>query len=88
MHETSQLTPSSIKHNGSHTSASKSRLIRLSEVMSRVSLSRTTIYNRMNDGTFPKSVKLGSRAVAWQESSIDEWIAALVDSAQAEEVRS
>jgi len=41
------------------------RLIRLKEVMNRTGLGRTSIYNFMNAGTFPKSVQLGERAVAW-----------------------
>jgi len=29
----------------------------------------------MADGTFPKPVKIGKRAVAWPESVIRQWIA-------------
>ena len=50
------------------------RLIRLKEVMSRTGLGRTSIYNFMNAGTFPKSVQLGERAVAWVDEEIDAWI--------------
>ena len=64
----------------------RSRLIRLPEVLDRIPLSRTSIYNRINDGTFPKPIKLGSRSVAWLESAIDECIAAHVEYAQSEEV--
>lgn len=66
----------------------RSRLIRLPEVMDRIPLSRTSIYNRINDGTFPKPIKLGSKSVAWLESSIDEWIASHVEFSEAEEVQS
>ena len=50
------------------------RLIRLREVMSRTELGRTSIYNFMNAGTFPKSVQLGERAVAWVDEDIDAWV--------------
>jgi len=50
------------------------RLIRLKEVMSRTGLGRTSIYNFMNAGTFPKSVQLGERAVAWVDEEIDAWV--------------
>jgi prophage regulatory protein len=50
------------------------RLLRLKEVKKLTSLGRTSIYNYMEDGRFPKSVKLGERAVAWVESEIEEWI--------------
>lgn len=76
------------KHSPKNHSAAVSRLIRLPEVMNRVSLSRTAIYNRLKAGTFPKPVKLGSRAIAWQESSIDDWIADRIMLSQVEEVQS
>jgi prophage regulatory protein len=36
------------------------RLIRLPEVMARVGLRRTAIYQRMREGRFPRSRSLGS----------------------------
>ena len=65
----------------SHT---RSRLIRLPEVLDRVSLSRTSIYARVNDGPFPKPIKLGPRAVAWLESAVEEWISDRVNQAHCE----
>lgn len=53
------------------------RLLRFVEVSSRTRLSKSEIYRRINAGTFPKSLKLGPRAVAWRESDIDGWIQAL-----------
>ena len=60
------------------------RFIRLPEVLSRTGYGRTTIYRKMEDGSFPKSVKLGNPledpnafdciAVAWIEDEVDEWI--------------
>ena len=60
------------------------RFIRLPEVLSRTGYGRATIYRKMEDGDFPKSVKLGgpledpnvfdSRAVAWIEDEVDQWI--------------
>ena len=60
------------------------KFIRLPEVLSRTGYGRTTIYRKMEDGTFPKSVKLGNpledpnafdcRAVAWIEDEVDEWV--------------
>ena len=58
--------------------------IRLPEVLSRTGYGRTTIYRKMEEGTFPRSVKLGgppidpnvfdTRAVAWIEDEVDQWI--------------
>ena len=52
------------------------RLIRLREVMRMTGLARSTIYKVMKEGTFPSSVPLQSRAVAWVESEVQEWIGA------------
>lgn len=59
------------------------RLLRRPEVEARVGLSRSTLYQWMADGKFPKPVALGARLVAWRESEIDQWIAAQAASAAA-----
>lgn len=51
------------------------RLLRLPEVLERVALSKSTLYARVRDGSFPKPVHLGTLS-AWVESEIDGWIAA------------
>ena len=68
------------------------RFIRLPEVMSRTGYGRTSIYRKMEDGSFPKSVKLGgppldpnafdSRAVAWIEEEVDQWIESRIEERQ------
>ena len=50
------------------------RIVRLPEVMARTGLSRSTIYVRLGQGSFPKPVQLGARAVGWIEAEVDEWI--------------
>ncbi|ODS04418.1 uncharacterized protein VSF3289_03557 [Vibrio scophthalmi] len=50
------------------------RFLKLKEVMQKTALSRSAIYRKMNEGTFPKSVNLGDRAVAWVESEVEEWM--------------
>lgn len=50
------------------------RFIRLQEVMHKTALSRSAIYRKMNDGSFPKTVSLNDRAVAWDESEVEEWM--------------
>lgn len=49
-------------------------LIRLQEVTTRVGLSKPSIYRLMKLGMFPRSRKIGSRAVAWIDSEINDWI--------------
>lgn len=48
--------------------------IRLPAVIEATGLSRSTIYDKTKDGTFPRPVKLSSRAIAWPESVITEWL--------------
>jgi prophage regulatory protein len=48
--------------------------IRLPTVQSRTGWSRSSIYLGVNQGTFPKPISLGGRAIAWIDTEIDEWI--------------
>jgi len=50
-------------------------IIRMREVLRMVGLSRSTIYNRMDKGTFPAAVPLGEVAVGWLRSEVEQWIA-------------
>jgi prophage regulatory protein len=52
-------------------------ILRLPTVKTRTGLSRSTIYLKISQGTFPKPVSLGARAVGWLESQLDEWLSAL-----------
>lgn len=49
-------------------------LLRLSEVREITRLSKSSIYTYMNAGTFPKSISLGTRSVAWLASEVNLWI--------------
>jgi prophage regulatory protein len=49
-------------------------ILRLPAVKAATGLSRSTLYLRIAEGKFPKSVSLGARAVGWLESEIEEWL--------------
>jgi prophage regulatory protein len=49
-------------------------ILRLKDVVRRIGLSRSTIYQRISEGTFPKPISLGDRAIGWLESEIDAWL--------------
>ena len=51
------------------------KLLRLHQVKSATGLSKSTIYARISEGTFPKQVPIGPRLVVWVESDIQNWIA-------------
>ena len=50
-------------------------LIRLPAVEGLTGLKRSSIYAAMRAGTFPGSVRLSVRAVAWRESEVLAWCA-------------
>lgn len=49
------------------------RLLRLADVKARVGMSRSTIYDRIAKGDFPRPVPLGT-IVGWVESEVEDWI--------------
>ncbi len=62
------------------------KLIRLQAVLEMTGLTRTRLYEQVSAGTFPRPAKLGpqSRAIAWSETEVHDWIAArLADRAAA-----
>ncbi len=52
----------------------ESRLLRLPAVLTLTGLKKSSIYAKAHKGTFPKPVKLGSRAVAWRSNEVRQWI--------------
>lgn len=52
------------------------RILRLPAVKIRTGKSRSTIYYEMGQGRFPLSIKLGLRAVGWDEAEIEAWLEA------------
>ncbi|MBF6636687.1 AlpA family transcriptional regulator [Rouxiella silvae] len=55
------------------------RLIRLPEVLLRTGYGKAWIYRLISEERFPTQIKIGSRAVAFIESEIDDWIQATID---------
>lgn len=65
---------------------SANKILRLDEVMKRVSVGRTFIYKGIKEGTFPKQIHLGSKSVGWLEKEIDEWIENRISESRQDEV--
>jgi len=49
-------------------------ILRRSQVEQEVGLKRSTIYQRMQEGTFPRPIRLGERAVGWRASDIEDFL--------------
>ena len=51
------------------------RIIRLKTVLSRSGLSRSTLYRKIGEGTFPAQIRISVRGAGWRESEVNRWIA-------------
>ncbi|MFC1814397.1 helix-turn-helix transcriptional regulator [Thermodesulfobacteriota bacterium] len=61
-----------------NTNQEKLSILRRKQVEKRTGLSRSTIYLRIQEGTFPRPINLGVRAVGWLENEIEAWLAARI----------
>lgn len=50
------------------------RILRIKTVLERTGLSRSTMYRKMQNGTFPKNVQISTRCAGWRESAVVEWL--------------
>jgi prophage regulatory protein len=60
---------------GSAAMREPDRIIRLKTVLPRTGLSRSTIYRKIGEGTFPAQLKISTNGTGWHESDINRWIA-------------
>ncbi|MBC8317786.1 MAG: AlpA family transcriptional regulator [Desulfobulbaceae bacterium] len=63
-----------------NTNQEKLTILRRKQVENRTGLSRSTIYLRIQEGTFPRPINLGARAVGWLENEIEAWLASRIES--------
>jgi prophage regulatory protein len=50
-------------------------VIKIHEVVSQTSLSKTGIYDAVKSNSFPPPLKLGKRSSGWLQSEVSGWIA-------------
>jgi prophage regulatory protein len=51
------------------------RIVRLKTVLARTGLSRSTIYRKIAEGTFPAQLQISANGTGWHESDTNRWIA-------------
>ena len=51
------------------------RILRIKTVMQRTGLSRSTLYRKIHDGSFPCQVKISIHGAGWRESAVNIWVA-------------
>lgn len=69
-----KFTSKAVQQTHAAAPAKPGRILRLPMVIERTGLGRSSIYAKMKKGSFPRLVKLSSRAVGFRESDIDQWI--------------
>jgi len=63
------------------------QLIRKPDVLVRTGFSKSTLYNRINDGLFTPPIGLGARAVAFVASEVDAVIHAMIEEQPPAEIK-
>lgn len=58
-----------------HETITSLSVIRLHNVKALTGLAKSSIYAQMRINKFPRSIKLGERAVGWRTKDIIEWLA-------------
>ncbi len=61
------------------------KFLKLPEVRVRTGKSRSAIYQGVKDGTFPKPIKLGPRAVGWIEAEIEAHNQSCIDASRSKD---
>lgn len=50
------------------------RILRLKTVLERTGLTRSTLYRKVDNGSFPGQVPISRRCVGWRESAVKRWM--------------
>jgi prophage regulatory protein len=51
------------------------RILRIRAVLARTGLSRSTLYRKIQAGSFPPQIKIAERCAGWRESDLERWLA-------------
>ena len=71
-HATRNAPPRTVDHHREPAFRTGS-MIRLAEVCRFLGLSRSTIYKKLSEGSFPMPLRLGDRAIRWRIDEIEAW---------------
>ncbi len=64
------------------------RFIRLKEVLAICGKSRSSVYDAIQKGKFPRPVKLNGRSSAWVRSEVEQWAQACIDARETDAAHS
>jgi prophage regulatory protein len=51
------------------------RILRIATVLNMTGLTRSTLYRKINEGSFPKQIQISAHCTGWRESSVMAWLA-------------
>jgi prophage regulatory protein len=63
------------------------KLLRFPAVCEAIGACKTSLYQRIRSGTFPRPVRLSTRSVAWPSEEIEELNAAVIAGAGSNDLR-
>lgn len=55
--------------------AQPDRILRIAKVLDMTGLSRSTLYRKVDDGSFPKQIQISAYCIGWRESAVAAWLA-------------
>ena len=55
------------------------RVLRMPEVLSMTGICKSSIYQQIASGEFPRPISLGARSVGWLSPEIEKWIQKKID---------
>ena len=50
------------------------RILRINTVLARTGLGRSTLYRKVQSGTFPKQLRIATHCMGWRESAVNDWL--------------
>lgn len=50
------------------------RILRIEAVLERTGLSRSRLYRKIANRTFPRQLKIAARCAGWKESAVNDWL--------------
>lgn len=60
-----------------HLNSSVKRLLRIEELMARLSISRSAVWEGCRAGRLPQPIKIGPRTTVWKSEEVDAFIDSL-----------
>lgn len=71
------LSEEAAKSADHHPARPRQLLMKLTELCDQLAVSRGSIYRWLNEGKFPRPIRIGERAVRWRAEDVEAWCSSL-----------